>query len=150
VVDKINSLCIGELRTRQTGFNRDGKGMKYAEYYHLFFNTLELMDVGLDATLKILKDGKKPVSGDRSGTLVKFQKLGILSDQYNFEFKEDIRIDQMAEFCDLISRKIWDEKVSQILEVCKRDKNIPKPPDFDFMLEVAKHWDLLSYIPAIR
>ncbi|MGV2387910.1 MAG UNVERIFIED_CONTAM: type I-D CRISPR-associated protein Cas10d/Csc3 [Microcystis novacekii LVE1205-3] len=79
VVDKINSLCIGELRTRQTGFNRDGKGMKYAEYYHLFFNTLELMDVGLDATLKILKDGKKPVSGDRSGTLVKFQKLGILS-----------------------------------------------------------------------
>ncbi|TRU54081.1 MAG: type I-D CRISPR-associated protein Cas10d/Csc3 [Microcystis aeruginosa Ma_QC_Ca_00000000_S207] len=150
VVDKINSLCIGELRTRQTGFNRDGKGMKYAEYYHLFFNTLELMDVGLDATLKILKDGKKPVSGDRSGTLVKFQKLGILSDQYNFEFKEDIRIDQIAEFCDLISRKIWDEKVSQILETCKRDKNIPKPPDFDFMLEVAKHWDLLSYIPAIR
>ncbi|MDB9416023.1 type I-D CRISPR-associated protein Cas10d/Csc3 [Microcystis aeruginosa] len=150
VVDKINSLCIGELRTRQTGFNRDGKGMKYAEYYHLFFNTLELMDVGLDATLKILKDGKKPVSGDRSGTLVKFQKLGILSDRYNFEFKEDIRIDQIAEFCDLISRKIWDEKVSQILEVCKRDKELPKPSEFDFILEVAKHWDLLSYIPAIR
>jgi len=150
VVDKINSLCIGELRTRQIGFNRDGKGIKYAEYYHLFFNTLELMDVGLDATLKILKDGKKPVSGDRSGTLLKFQKLGILSDRYNFEFKEDIRIDQIAEFCDLISRKIWDEKVSQILAACKRDKELPKPSEFDFILEVAKHWNLLSYIPAIQ
>lgn len=150
VVDQINSLCIGELRTRQTGFNRDGKGMKYAEYYHLFFNTLELMDVGLDATLKILKDGKKPVSGERSGTLVKFQKLGILSELYNFEFKEDIRIDQIAEFCDLISRKIWDEKVSQILAACKRDKELPKPSEFDFILAVAKHWNLLSYIPAIQ
>ncbi len=35
VVNNIKKLCAGQLRSRQTGFGRDGKGMKYAEYYSL-------------------------------------------------------------------------------------------------------------------
>ncbi|MFM6076261.1 MAG: type I-D CRISPR-associated protein Cas10d/Csc3, partial [Dolichospermum sp.] len=31
VVNQIKSLCSGQLNLRQTGFGRDGKGMKYAE-----------------------------------------------------------------------------------------------------------------------
>ena len=37
VVNKIKQFCASQLRLRQTGFGRDGKGMKYAEYYSLFF-----------------------------------------------------------------------------------------------------------------
>ncbi|MBE9234054.1 type I-D CRISPR-associated protein Cas10d/Csc3, partial [Cuspidothrix issatschenkoi LEGE 03284] len=33
VVNKIKSLCRDQLKLRQTGFGRDGKGMKYAEYH---------------------------------------------------------------------------------------------------------------------
>ncbi len=36
VVAKIKRLCSEQLRLRQTGFGRDGKGMKYADYYTLF------------------------------------------------------------------------------------------------------------------
>lgn len=151
VVDKIKILCSGELQKRQTGFNRDGKGIKYADYYHLFFSTVDLMKVGIDATLNILKNGKTPVTQSRSDNLIKFQKQNVLSSQYNFEFKDDMRIDQLAEFGDLISRKIWDEKVKEIEQVRKKDKekNIPQPPSLSLIEEVAKLWHLAEHLPAI-
>ncbi|MHC5826078.1 MAG: type I-D CRISPR-associated protein Cas10d/Csc3, partial [Nostoc sp.] len=58
VVNSIKSLCADQLRFRQTGFGRDGKGMKYAEYYNLFFDDIGLMKVALDATLRILNPNK--------------------------------------------------------------------------------------------
>ncbi len=53
VVNQIKLLCAKELENRQTGFSRDGKGMKYADYYNLFFDIPDLMKVALSATLKI-------------------------------------------------------------------------------------------------
>jgi CRISPR-associated protein Csc3 len=150
VINKIKALCAEELQKRQTGFNRGGTGLKYADYYHLFFQTHEIMKVGLDATLKILKDGKKPVSQERSNSLVKFQKQGVLSSDYNFEFKDDIRIDQIAEFCDLITRKIWDEKVNQIKDACKQNKNLTKPLELELISEIVKFWNLSDYLPVVR
>ena len=150
VVNKIKSLCSGQLQLRQTGFGRDGKGMKYAEYYNLFFDSPGLMQVALDATLRILNTGKISVGKSRSENLVKFQKQNVLSIDYDFNFDDDIRIDQIAEFGDLITRKIWQETVEKIETARKKDKKLPKVPDFDLTHKVAELWNLTEYLPQVR
>ena len=150
VVANIKSLCAGQLRRRQTGFGRDGKGMKYAEYYNLFFDDAGLMQVALDATLRILNPNKDSVAKSRSDNLVKFQQKGVLSADYDFTFKDDIRIDQLAEFGDVTSRKIWGEKVSRIEAVRKKNKKLPELPHLNLVEKVAEFWNLTSYLPQIR
>jgi CRISPR-associated protein Csc3 len=150
VVNKIKYFCASQLRLRQTGFGRDGKGMKYAEYYSLFFDAFDLMRVALDATLRILRTGKPSVAKSRSDNLIKFQQQNVLSDDYNFNFPDDIRIDQIAEFGDVISRKIWGEQVNQIEAERKKDKKIPAIPHLDIVEEIAKFWNLSEYLPPIR
>ena len=150
VVNKIKSLCAGQLKLRQTGFGRDGKGMKYAEYYNLFFESPGLMQVGLDATLRILNSGKTSVAKSRSENLVKFQKQNVLSADYDFNFDDDIHIDQIAEFGDLITRKIWEETVDRIEIARKKDKKLPEVPNFDLTHKVAEFWNLTEYLPQVR
>jgi CRISPR-associated protein Csc3 len=150
VVNKIKEFCASQLRLRQTGFGRDGKGMKYAEYYSLFFDASDLMRVALDATLRILRIGKNSVAKSRSDNLMKFQQQDVLSANYDFKFEEDIRIDQIAEFGDLISRKILGEKVNQIEAERKKDKNLSAILPLDIVEEIAKFWNLLEYLPPIR
>lgn len=150
VVNSIKSLCAGQLRLRQTGFSRDGKGMKYAEYYNLFFEDLGLMQVALDATLRILNSNKSSVAQSRSENLIKFQQQNVLSPDHDFTFKDDIRIDQIAEFGDLVTRKIWEETVKRIDAARKKDKKLPVLPDLDLTHKVAELWNLTAYLPAIR
>ncbi|WP_017306104.1 type I-D CRISPR-associated protein Cas10d/Csc3 [Spirulina subsalsa] len=150
VVKTIQNLCRGELRRRQTGFGRDGKGMKYADYYSQFFDDMGLMQVALDATLRILNLGKKSVAKSRSENLSNFQKKEVLSPSDDFSFDDDIRIDQLAEFGDVVSRKIWGDRVSRIEVARKQHKKLPPLPDLDLVVEVAKFWQLEQYIPQIR
>ncbi len=150
VVSKIKQLCAGQLQRRQTGFGRDGKGMKYAEYYNLFFDTSELMLVAVDATLRLLKIGKNSVAKSRSDNLIKFQRQDVLSADYSFNFDDDIRIDQIAELGDLVSRKIWGEQVSTIETARKKEKKLPALPHLDIVDEIAKFWNLSEYLPALR
>jgi CRISPR-associated protein Csc3 len=150
VIENIKSLCRGQLKLRQTGFGRDGKGMKYAEYYNLFFDEIDLMKVALDATLRILNPNKVSVAKSRSDNLVKFQQQNVLSAEYDFKFTDDIRIDQIAEFGDLVCRKIWGESVNRIESACKKDKNLPKLTQLDLTHKVAEYWELTEYLPQIR
>lgn len=150
VVSKIKQLCAGQLQRRQTGFGRDGKGMKYAEYYNLFFDTSELMLVAVDATLRILKIGKNSVAKSRSDNLIKFQRQDVLSSDYNFNFDDGIRIDQIAELGDLVSRKIWGEQVNTIEAARKKNKKLPALTHLDIVDEIAKFWNLSDYLPALR
>lgn len=150
VVANIKSLCAGQLKQRQTGFGRDGKGMKYADYYSLFFDDVGLMQVALDATLRILRTGKVSVAGSRSENLIKFQQQGVLPSDYNFKFTDDIRIDQIAEFGDVISRKIWGDRIEKIETARKQNKKLPAPPDLDLIKQVAELWNLADYLPQIR
>ena len=150
VVNKIKQFCASQLRLRQTGFGRDGKGMKYAEYYSLFFDASDLMKVALDATLRILRTGKNSVAKSRSDNLIKFQQQNVLSADYNFEFADNIRIDQIAEFGDLISRKIWGGKINQIEAEQKKNKNLPAIPHLDIVEKITKFWELSDYLVSIK
>jgi CRISPR-associated protein Csc3 len=150
VVNSIKTLCAGQLRQRQTGFGRDGKGMKYADYYSLFFSDAGLMQVALDATLRILRTGKASVATSRSENLIKFQQQGVLSADYNFKFIDDIRVDQIAEFGDVISRKIWGERLDKIETARKQNKKLPAPPNLELVYKVTAFWNLSEYLPQIR
>jgi CRISPR-associated protein Csc3 len=150
VVASIKQLCQGQLRQRQTGFGRDGKGMKYADYYNLFFGDVELMQVALDATLRILRTGKSSVATSRSENLVRFQEQGVLPADYDFKFSDDLRIDQIAEFGDVISRKIWGDRLDRIETLRKQNKKLAVPPSLELINKVAEFWGLASYLPQIR
>ena len=152
VIDKIKALCADQLLDRQTGFGRDGKGMKYAEYYDQFFDVddVGLMRVALKATLRILNSNKSSVAKSRSDNLEKFQQQRVLPADYDFKFGDDLRIDKIAEFGDLVSRKIWGERVHKIEMARKQDKKLPKLPDLDLVHEIAQCWNLSEYLPQIR
>jgi CRISPR-associated protein Csc3 len=146
VVKKIKQLCSEQLRLRQTGFGRDGKGIKYANYYNLFCDDRSLMLIALDATLRIISSNKKSVAPERTKNLVKFQQKGVLSADYDFQLGDDIRIDQLAEFGDAISRKIWGDRVAQIEQLRKqrtqerkKNKNLPELPAIELTPEVLIH-----------
>ena len=158
LISTIKQLCADRLMQSQTGFGRDGKGMKYAEYYEQFFNEVGLMQVALRATLRILHDKKASVAKSRSDNLVKFQQQGVLPTDYDFTFDNDIRCDRIAEFGDVISRKIWGEKVKKIealIKASKKDKKAEDLPNLNLLpehliIKVAEEWNLEQYIPQIR
>ncbi|MGK7934627.1 MAG: type I-D CRISPR-associated protein Cas10d/Csc3 [Xenococcaceae cyanobacterium] len=158
VIASIKQLCADRLMQSQTGFGRDGKGMKYADYYEQFFNIVGLMQVALRATLRILHDKKPSVAKSRSDNLVKFQQQRVLPTDYDFTFKDDIRCDRLAEFGDVICRKIYGEKAKKIqalIKASKKDKKAEDLPDLDLLpehliIKVAQKWNLEQYIPQIR
>jgi len=150
VVTAIRQLCAEELKQRQPGFNRDGKGMKYAEYYTQFFDDWELMQVGLKAVFKIIRDSKGSVALARSQKLQEFQAQGVLDSTWDLSMPDDIRVDWLAEFADLATRKIWDKKVSKIEALRKTHKKLPPVPSCDLLREIIKAWGLEDHLPQVQ
>ncbi|MDV3000652.1 MAG: hypothetical protein N5P05_002258 [Chroococcopsis gigantea SAG 12.99] len=150
VVNNIKQLCSHQLQNKQTGFGRDGKGMKYADYYSQFFDDRGLMKVALEATLRILSKNKSSVAASRSENLINFQKQGVLPKECDFVFGDDIRIDQLAEFGDVITRKIWGDRLEKISALRKIDKHLLPPESVDLIAEVVQHWRLDNYLSQIR
>jgi CRISPR-associated protein Csc3 len=166
VISSIKQLCTDKLIQSQTSFDRRGKGMKYADYCEQFLNIVGLMQVALKATLRILNDKKPSVAKSRSNNLVKFQQQGVLPTDYDFTFEDDIRCDRLAEFGDVVSRKIWGKKVNKIwgkkvnkikdaIKASKEDKKAETLPDIDLfsedlIIKIAEYWNLKQYIPQIR
>ncbi|MFB2767867.1 type I-D CRISPR-associated protein Cas10d/Csc3 [Pelatocladus sp. BLCC-F211] len=152
VVDKIKSLCAEKLGERQTGFNRDGKGLKFADYYWLFFDVVGLMKVSIDAACRLLPDAKNASSGKRSESLQSYQTQGELPENLNLQFINDIRIDRLAEFGDILCRGIWGTWRERVHEA---QKELPKtkrkiPPELDLTQKLAEYLELSEEIPAVR
>jgi CRISPR-associated protein Csc3 len=152
VVDKIKTLCSQQLTKRQTGFSRDGKGLKFADYYWLFFRADELMKVSINAARNILPDTKLASSGKRSESLQAFQIQGELSQNIDVVFGNEIQIDRLAEFGDIICRGIWDKWQEKANEYQKQfpkaeRKNIP---DLNLTEKLAEYLGLSEEIAALR
>ncbi|MGB3758410.1 MAG: type I-D CRISPR-associated protein Cas10d/Csc3 [Rivularia sp. (in: cyanobacteria)] len=152
VVSKVKSLCAEKLRERQTGFNRDGKGLKFADYYWLFLDAIGLMEVSIDAACRLLPDIKNASSSKRSESLQKYQAQAQLSTNINLEFPSDIRIDRLAEFGDILCRGIWGGWSERVKA---GQKNIPKarrkiPPELGLTQKLAEYLELSDEISAIR
>ncbi|MBN3871924.1 type I-D CRISPR-associated protein Cas10d/Csc3 [Nostoc sp. JL33] len=152
VIAKIKYLCAEKLKERQTGFNRGGKGLKFADYYWLFFDVVELMEVSINAASRLLPDSK-PASADKRGeSLLNYQAQGELSAHLNLQIPNEIRIDRLAEFGDVLCRGIWGSWCEKVNDWQKQlAKNQRKSiPDLDLTQKLAEYLELSAEIPAIR
>src|SRR5262249_30167189 len=80
-----------------------------ADYYWLFFDAAQLVRVSAGASARKIHEGSAPASAKRSASLVEFRRKQLLPETIDVEFADDWRIDRLAEFCDLVQRKIWAE-----------------------------------------
>lgn len=152
VVNKIKNLCAEKLKERQTGFNRDGKGLKFADYYWLFFNVIGLMEVSIDAACRLLPDTKSASASKRGESLQIYQAQGELPDNLNLEFADEIRIDRLAEFGDILCRGIWGGWCEKVNEWQKQQSKAQRKnlPNLDLTQKLAEYLELSEEIPAIR
>jgi len=103
VIAHIKNLVSQRLAESKTGIKRDGKGMKYAAYYWLFFDLPQFLEIGVDATFKIINENKKPSAGER------FKKMsdgGWMEAHVDLDLPDTIRVDQIAEWCYLAEKQV--------------------------------------------
>ena len=152
VIAKIKQLCANQLKDRQTGFGRDGKGLKFAEYYWLFFEINGLMEVAIKAACRIIPSTKSSSGKKRSESLSSFQKNGELPAHFNVNFGDDYRIDRLAEFGDVICRGIWRDWCDRFNQWQKQQpkSNRQNLPDLDLTEKLAEYLGLTDEIPALK
>ncbi|WAL59118.1 type I-D CRISPR-associated protein Cas10d/Csc3 [Thermocoleostomius sinensis] len=152
VINKIKTLCGDRLKQRQIGFGRDGKGLKFADYYWLFFNIAQLMDVAKLAACRIIPSTKNSSAAKRSASLTNFQADGELPNYLTVEFKDDYRIDRLAEFGDTLCRGIWRGWCDRFDAWQKQQPKAERKtlPELNLTQKLAEHLGLTHEIPAIR
>lgn len=152
VIQKIKSLCCGELKKRQTGFGRDGKGLKFADYYWLFFEIGELMDVAKSAACRIIPSTKISSAAKRSASLIGFKNDDGLPSYANVTFGDDYRIDRLAEFGDTLCRGIWRSWCDRFNDGQKQQPKAERKtlPDLDLTQKLAEYLGLPEEIAAMR
>lgn len=103
VIQKIKNVVGNRLAFSKAGIKRDGKGMKYASYYWLFFALPRFIEIGVDATFKVINENKKPSAGKR------FEKMRVgkwMPARVDLDLPDDIRVDQLAEWCYLTEKQV--------------------------------------------
>lgn len=152
VITKIKTLCADQLKRRQIGFGRDGKGFKFADYYWLFFDSVQLMQVSVSAASKLIPITKVSSAKKRGDSLAKAQAAGELSESLNLDFPDNPLIDRLAEFGDTLCRGIWREWCDRLNNW---QKQLPKSerkalPDLDLTEKLAEFLDLANEISTIK
>lgn len=152
VIKKITVLCGEELRKRQTGFARGGKGFKFADYYWLFCNATQLMDTAHQAACRIIPSTKVSIAGKRSDSLINFQLEGELSNSINLKFGDDYRIDRLGEFGDIICRGIWRGWRDRFNDWQKQQPKAERKtlPELDLTQKLAEYLGLSAEIFTMR
>ncbi|MBW4652231.1 MAG: type I-D CRISPR-associated protein Cas10d/Csc3 [Kaiparowitsia implicata GSE-PSE-MK54-09C] len=152
VIHKIKTLCGDRLRHRQIGFSRGGKGFKFADYYWLFCNIAQLMDVAKEAACRIIPATKPSFAAKRSDSLVAFQANGDLPTSIDVVFGDDYRIDRLAEFGDILCRGIWRGWCDRFDTWQKQQPKAERKnlPELDLTQILAEHLGLADEISAIQ
>ncbi len=103
VIRRIQEVINQALRLSRKGFRRDGKGIKYADYYWLFFELGSLIEVSTKAMFDSIREGKKPSSGKR---FAKMRDQRWVETTADLDLPDDLRVDQLAEWCYLVERQV--------------------------------------------
>ena len=102
-IERIKRQVGTRLRHSLDGFKRDGKGMKYADYYWLFFDLPSFINLGPGAVFKVINPAKKPSAGKR---FTKMLESAWLPDTVDLDLPDDLRVDQLAEWCYLAEKMV--------------------------------------------
>jgi CRISPR-associated protein Csc3 len=146
VVSSIKNLCAGQLRFRKVGFSRGNVGMKYADYYNLFFDIKGLMLFAIDAVPNKIKTSK---AADKTKNLIQFQRKKILAEDIDIQFSEDTRIDHLAELGALITGKFWKEYLDKVRSTFKKKKDSPPIPIINLTEVAIDFLGLIEHMPMI-
>ena len=92
----IRAISRQQLDRSLTGFGRDGKGLKRADFYNLYFDIPEQVQLGTRAALKLIPFTKASSSGNRYAKMI---DGGWLPPTAAADLPDDIRVDQLAEWC---------------------------------------------------
>lgn len=103
IIEKIKRVAGRRLELSQPGIRRDGKGIKYADYYWLFFNLMQFVHIGVEATSKIIHENKKPSAGKRFAKMV---EGAWMESHVDLDLPDSIRVDQLAEWCYLAEKQV--------------------------------------------
>jgi CRISPR-associated protein Csc3 len=95
-IRRIREVSRRQLGRSLTGFGRDGKGLKRADFYDLFFDVHEQVLLGARAGLKLMPFTKSSSAGNR---YAKMRDGAWLPDHVELDLPDDIRVDQLAEWC---------------------------------------------------
>lgn len=95
-VDRVRQVSGQRLKVALTGFRRDGKGLKRADYYDLFFDLKAQVQLAARAAFKNIPFTKKPSAGKR---FTKMRESAWLDPHVDLDLLDDIRVDQLAEWC---------------------------------------------------
>lgn len=98
-IERIKAEIRRRLFQSLIGFKRDGKGLKFADYYWSFFDVRQLIEVGTRATFGIIHEGKNPSAGKR------FDKMATWFD-LPADLQDDVRVDQLAEWCYFVEKTV--------------------------------------------
>ncbi len=90
--------CADRLEVNLNGFSRDGKGFKFPDYYHDFFQIPQLLKLISVGCFRILHESKSPSSGKRLQKMLQLQENGHIPSDVILDFEDDMRVDQLAEF----------------------------------------------------
>jgi CRISPR-associated protein Csc3 len=96
IVDRVRQVSAQRLQQSLTGFRRDGKGLKRADYYDLFFDSGQQILLAARAAFKSIPFSKAPSAGKR---FAKMRDGNWLDRNIDLELPDDIRVDQLAEWC---------------------------------------------------
>jgi len=102
-IRRIRTKMARMLDESRTGIKRDGKGIKYASYYWLFFDLAHFIRLGARATFDIVREGKLPSAGKRFS---KMRDGGWMDDSVDLDLPDDLRVDQLAEWCYLAEKQV--------------------------------------------
>lgn len=95
-VQAIQQSCARRLENDFTGLSRDGKGLKTAPYYDLHFSPADQIRLLARGVFKLISENKKASAGTRFASM---RSKGMAPPGIDLQLPEDIRIDQLAEFC---------------------------------------------------
>jgi CRISPR-associated protein Csc3 len=102
-IQRIKQVVGRALSLSRDGIKRDGKGIKYAAYYWLFYELPEFVSLGTLATFDIIREGKKPSAGKR---FAKMRDQGWMPAEVDLDLPDDLRVDQLAEWAYLAEKQV--------------------------------------------
>ncbi len=92
------AYCAKRLEVNLNGFTRDGKGFKFPNYYHDFFQIPQLLKLIRVGCFRILHENKPPSAGKRLQKMLQLQERGDIAPDVALRFEDDMRVDQLAEY----------------------------------------------------
>lgn len=95
-VEQVRQVAAQRLQNTLAGFRRDGKGLKRADYYDLFFDLSAQIRLAARAVFNAIPAAKASSAGKR---FAKMRAGQWLDPGVDLDLPDDIRVDQLAEWC---------------------------------------------------